>query len=405
MRACIHRGASEIGGNCVEIESQGARIVLDIGRPLSATDDDDVPLPPVPGFEAPDAGLLGVLISHGHQDHWGLVEQLPPGVPLYAGQATCAILREAAFFTRGVDLKPAGFLVHRQPFGLGPFTITPYLNDHSAFDTYSLLIEADGRRLFYSADLSGHGRKAGIFEELLRRPPQDVDVLLLEGTSVLAGAGERPESSLSESALEEDCVRFFRETTGMALVSYSAQNIDRLVTLYRAARRSGRMLVLDLYTASVARATRNEKIPHPGPDWPLVAVYVPMAQRIKVKEAGEFECVQDIKGARIFEEELAREPQRYVTKLHSQTAHALAKHGGLVGARAMWSLWSGYLDEPSAQRLRAYLEGQGVPWRSTTPRDTPVSPTSSAWRRRSRRSELFPSTPSEEVGSPNTSTT
>jgi ribonuclease J len=71
MKFCIHRGASEIGGNCVEIESQGKRIVLDIGLPLDAGDE-DVPLPPVRGFAQPDESLLGVIISHPHQDHCGL---------------------------------------------------------------------------------------------------------------------------------------------------------------------------------------------------------------------------------------------------------------------------------------------------------------------------------------------
>jgi len=30
----IHRGAEEIGGSCVELESQGARILIDFGLPL-----------------------------------------------------------------------------------------------------------------------------------------------------------------------------------------------------------------------------------------------------------------------------------------------------------------------------------------------------------------------------------
>ena len=67
----------------------------------------------------------------------------------------------------GLEIHPAGFLHHRRSFELGPFSITSYLNDHSAFDAYSMLVEADGRRLFYSADLQAHGRKAGIFEEFL----------------------------------------------------------------------------------------------------------------------------------------------------------------------------------------------------------------------------------------------
>lgn len=45
MRARIHRGASEVGGNCVELEQDGDRIVLDLGRPLTTKPDDVVPLP------------------------------------------------------------------------------------------------------------------------------------------------------------------------------------------------------------------------------------------------------------------------------------------------------------------------------------------------------------------------
>ena len=34
MRICIHRGAHQIGGSCVEVESQGQRLLLDLGLPL-----------------------------------------------------------------------------------------------------------------------------------------------------------------------------------------------------------------------------------------------------------------------------------------------------------------------------------------------------------------------------------
>ena len=47
-----------------------------------------------------------------------------------------------------------------QPFTFGEFTITPYLVDHSATDAYAFLIEAEGKRLFYSGDLRSHVRCA-----------------------------------------------------------------------------------------------------------------------------------------------------------------------------------------------------------------------------------------------------
>src|SRR5688572_1875739 len=138
MRVRIHRGAHEVGGSCIEVEASDSRIVLDVGRPLDALRDEFVPLPDVTGLREQDPSLLGLIISHGHQDHWGLIDQVAKSVPVYIGEATHGILKEAAFFSAGVRLDPAGFLRHRDSFPLGPFTITPFLNDHSAFDTYSL---------------------------------------------------------------------------------------------------------------------------------------------------------------------------------------------------------------------------------------------------------------------------
>lgn len=125
-------------------------------------------------------------------------------VPAVAESAGSGSSTEAAFWSSGVSLSPAGFLAHRRPFDVGPFRITPYHNDHSAFDAYSLLVEADGRRLFYSGDIRGHGRKAGIFDELLRKPPRAVDVLLMEGTNVRpdTGAGTPDEPTLTEADVE-----------------------------------------------------------------------------------------------------------------------------------------------------------------------------------------------------------
>ena len=79
-----------------------------------------------------------------------------------------------------------------RPLQLGRFTVTPYLVDHSAFDAYALLVEADRRRLFYSGDLRSHGRKQRTMERLFRSPPTDVDVLLMEGTTVGRSANFDP---------------------------------------------------------------------------------------------------------------------------------------------------------------------------------------------------------------------
>ena len=47
MRIRIHRGAQEIGGNCVEIESRGYSILLDLGLPLTAETPNPALLPDI----------------------------------------------------------------------------------------------------------------------------------------------------------------------------------------------------------------------------------------------------------------------------------------------------------------------------------------------------------------------
>lgn len=359
MRVRIHRGAHEIGGNCVEVEHDGSRIVLDVGRPLTAAWDDDVPLPEIAGLTEVDDGTLGVLISHYHADHWGLVDQVRAGLPIYMGAATQRILQAAAFWTRGLDIPVAGHLEHRRPFELGPFTVTPYLNDHSAYDAYSLLVEAGGTRLFYTGDIRGHGRKSSIFEELLRDPPSDVDVLLMEGTNLQPG--QTPKPTMSEQGLEADLVQHFRNTPGLGLVVTSAQNIDRLVTIYRATLQADRDLIVDAYTADIARATGNDNIPRPDPAWSRIRTYLPRWQAIRIKQAAAFDRLEHVNPYRLFPEDLAEQPSRFVMLFSSSEGTRLADAGALEDATCAWSLWDGYLSEPSGQRLTNFLAQHHIP--------------------------------------------
>jgi ribonuclease J len=161
---CIHRGTRQIGGTCIELACDGQRILLDLGLPLDAGDDDPASfLPKIAGVQAADPSLLALVLSHGHADHWGLATYASH-LPIITGAATRRMLRAAAAFVprpipEGIDASGLPDLVDRKTIQAGPFHITPYLVDHSAYDAYALLVEANGRRLFYSGDLSS-GRTA-----------------------------------------------------------------------------------------------------------------------------------------------------------------------------------------------------------------------------------------------------
>ncbi len=101
-------------------------------------------------------------------------------------------------------------------------------------------VEAGRRRLFYSGDIRAHGRKGALCEKLLRNPPANVDAMLMEGSSLgrLDPDGQFP----SEDEIEVRLVGQLLQTEGFVAVSASTQNIDRVVGLYRACKRTGRTL-------------------------------------------------------------------------------------------------------------------------------------------------------------------
>ena len=201
-----------------------------------------------------------MVISHPHQDHYGLVKYLRPDIPIVIGEAASRILRVASQFTlSGHVLARTIPLKDRQPLDIGPFKVTPYLVDHSAYDAYSLLVSSGNRKLFYTGDFRAHGRKGKLFERLLRDPPTGVDVLLMEGTTI--DRADSDEETQTESDLETGFVQHFNESKVMVLVWSSGQNIDRLVTVYRACKQTGRQLIIDLYTAEILKATGNPNIP------------------------------------------------------------------------------------------------------------------------------------------------
>jgi ribonuclease J len=356
VRACIHRGSDTIGGSCVEVRAEnGARLLLDLGLPLET--DDDVQPPLVPGLDGSDPDLLGVVVSHSHPDHYGLIDEAAPEIPVYMGAATARILREAKYFTpMGLERPVTRELVDRLPLSVGPFTITPYLVDHSAFDAYALLLEADGRRLFYSGDLRAHGRKPGTFRSLVAEPPEDVDALLLEGTTI---SRDEAGQTISETEVETRLRREIRKTTGMLLACYSAQNIDRLVSVYRATIREGRDLIIDLYGAAIAAASGRSTVPQA--DWERVRVYVPQSQRVRVKKTEQFWRVNELGDSRIYAEEIVEDQSLWVMSFRTSMAAELDRAGALQRARAVWMMWHGYLDGEAGERTLRSFRRRNIP--------------------------------------------
>jgi ribonuclease J len=353
MNLTIHRGSKEIGGSCVEVESQGKRLLIDLGLPLDADGDPRQFLPKVSGLDGKDPSLLGILISHPHQDHYGLLAEVAPTIKTGMGPAARRILTDAARFMRDKYPPPSiGWdFVSEKPIQIGPFTITPYLVDHSAYDSYALLVEADGKLVFYSGDFRAHGRKGSLFEKMLHQPPKDIDVLLLEGTCI--GRLKDGESFPTEEDLEAQFVEAFSDTKGLALVQCSAQNIDRVVSVFKACKQTGRTLVIDLYAAVVLEATGKESIPKSY--WPNIALFIPQRQREQIKENEWFSLLKDHAKHRIFIEHIQEAPEKAAVLFRSLHCWDFGRAHCLNDALYIYSQWDGYWERDSFKKVRAWL--------------------------------------------------
>lgn len=256
MKINIIRGSNQIGGNIIEVSTTSTKVLLDVG--LELDEEKNKELPDVAGL-FDHKGYDAIFISHYHGDHLGLAYKAHPDIPLYIGKSSYKVIKASDDYKGIESIKPAGFLVYNSSIQIGDITVTPYLCDHSAFDSYMVLCEADGERVLYTGDFRSNGRKP--YERLLKQLPKNVDKLVCEGTTL----SRTNYVAETEADLETQAVELFRTHSGPIFVLQSSMNIDRIVTMYRVAKRSGRVFFEELYMADITSAIGGS-IPSPAFD-------------------------------------------------------------------------------------------------------------------------------------------
>ncbi len=341
MRLTVHRGTHEIGGSCVELQSGATKLLIDLGMPL---DFDKRPQEEQNRIRVQTAewctDVDALFLSHAHADHYGFLDLLPDGLPLYASQETCAMLSLDAMF--GADpcerLTPH-VLVSGRSVEVGDFRITPYTVDHSAFGACAFLFEAEGKRILYSGDIRLHGIKGILYKSL----PQEVDGMLMEGTNIATD-----KTNPSEREIERRFTDMFDAAPeALHLVWASAKNIDRICALFRACKRRGKTLVVDPYAANVLEAVArlNPKIPtvHTSPQ---LKVYFPsrITTLLSRRNRDRYIFALNPKRNKLTYEAISSDPARYVMLVRPTVLEFLrcltAPH-----IRLVTSIWHNYWDD------------------------------------------------------------
>mgnify|MGYP001290717858 CR=1 FL=1 len=343
MTINIIRGQNQIGGSIIEVKSDTTRLILDAGLEL---DDTDAEAPEVEGLFQGKPSCDAVLISHYHGDHIGLLEKVLPGIPIYMGAGAFSVSNAARGYLGKPLYEADGFFESGKPFVIGDITVTPYLCDHSAFDSYMIYLSCKGKTALYTGDFRANGRKS--FSSLLHRLPH-ADTLITEGTTLTRERGE----NRTEADLELDAVKAIQGTDAPVFVLMAATNIDRIVTMYKAARKTGRIFAQDLYMATVACAAGGS-IPNPK-SFTDVRAFMTFGGDKRYAQLQEFR-EKKIGRAGIARSKFVMCVRPSMRSYLEKLSDELPFDGGIM----FYSMWEGYRQKEDVAEFLLFMKAKGV---------------------------------------------
>jgi ribonuclease J len=266
MKITIHRGTNQIGGCITEIESNGSKVFIDFGEQLPGAENDNNKLPEIDGLTYGDVSKNALFITHYHGDHIGKICDSVHNLPIYAGKTAMEIYRcfenRLSFIPDPVEAEKHRKMLERiktvntfkllQKITVGEITITPLFIDHSAFDAYMFIVEADGKRVLHTGDFRGHGFRSKALVPVLQKYAQDIDYIISEGSNIL-----RPNAVLqTEQELQKDFETQFKKNK-YNFVLVSTTNVDRVFALYHAAKRAKRCFICDDFQTEIFMIVSN----------------------------------------------------------------------------------------------------------------------------------------------------
>jgi len=203
----------------------------------------DVILPDLAFIEDRLDDLIGIVLTHGHEDHIGALPYLAEdlGVPLYATRFTAGLIR-GKLDEEGIAGRVKLNIVETgKAFKAGPFGLTMIELSHSIPEPHAVIIDTPAGRVFHTGDWKLDATpvigKPSSAETLAGIGDEGIDVLVCDSTNVF-----NTEASGSESSVRKGLAEQVALAKGRVLVTTFASNAGRLHTLGQVAKETGRKL-------------------------------------------------------------------------------------------------------------------------------------------------------------------
>ncbi len=248
---CPLGGSGEIGMN-MNLYAYGSEenqkwIIIDMG--VSFADDS------VPGVDLifPDAGfiidkkndLLGIVLTHAHEDHIGSVAHIWPQLKckIYATPFTAALLQEK-FKEKKIDIsKFLNIVPLDTKIKLGAFEIDFVTLTHSILEPNGLSITTPLGTILHTGDwkIDPNPLIGGNIDEqkLKKIGDKGVSVMICDSTNVFS-----PGRAGSESDVRESLLKIMSIKSKRILVTSFASNVARMETIFYCAKQTGRSICL-----------------------------------------------------------------------------------------------------------------------------------------------------------------
>lgn len=240
-------GSGEIGMNANLYGCNGKWLMVDCGMTFGEADYPgiDLILPDLEFIEKRRKDLVGLVLTHGHEDHIGAIPYLAAdlGVPLYATPFTAGLIAhklEEEGLTGQVKLK----LIHPgDVLDLGPFRVTPVPLAHSIPESNGLVIETAHGRVFHTGDwkldptpVLGDPTSP---ERLKAIGDLGIKAMICDSTNAFVDR-----AAGSEAEVFDGLLKVVDDAAGRVVVTTFASNAARLHTIGRVAEETGRRVAI-----------------------------------------------------------------------------------------------------------------------------------------------------------------
>ncbi|MBN1958546.1 MAG: ribonuclease J [Desulfuromonadales bacterium] len=242
-------GLGEIGMNMLAIECQGKILLIDCGLmfPEAYMFGVDLVLPDISVLEQRTQDIVGLVLTHGHEDHIGAVPFLweKLGEPqIYGTRLTLGLLESKL---KEFKLDERAELIEIEPrhsVNLAPFSVEPYRAAHSIVDGVGLAITTPIGTLIHTGDFKldqtpVDGRKTDL-ARLAELGEEGVLLLMADSTNI-----ENEGYTLSEKTVGKVLEELIPHCSQRVVVATFSSNIHRIQQIADAARLAGRKLLIN----------------------------------------------------------------------------------------------------------------------------------------------------------------